>query len=1201
MEPLTIHLLGNPQVMVGQHPLSFPTRKVLALLLYLVVEGGRLSRETLMTLLWPESAPDKAALTLRGTLSRLRKTLQPAGEYILTDGASVAFDFDKAHHLDLAWLALAARTETPPDELNAIVALDRGEFLEGFNLPDAPGFDTWAAIQREAVQRQLESVYDRLSQHLLATHHSTAAVETAARWLARAPLSEQAYRRLMAAQVLNGQRPAALQTYQQLQATLQQELGLEPSRDTAVLAGHISQGRVDEDRRGPADSAGATPAGAYGRRLILPLVGRADEHGRLVATFRQTGQGEAQVVAIIGAAGAGKTRLVSAFQEWAMLDSPGVEVWTGRAFETGGRLAYQPVVEALRLRLEQVNAPEDLLEDVWLAELSQLMPEIRARYPDLPPPLTGDAHFVRARLFEALALLGNALTGDRPAVFVLDDMQWADADTLDLVHYLTRRWVEVGAPIFMLLIIRQEAYAADAALREWLTSLGRDAPVTRLLLDSLNGSAVEQLVNRLVGEKVDETTTAFAAWLWAETRGLPFFIEALLQMLVEQGILPVTGKGQPIYDFAAALDHVHSVARVPLPPGVREVIQARLAQQSKEANALLLAAAVLGRICTFERLCQVADLSETEALEALEALLNGRLMTERPSDRRPYTLGHDYIREVVYSESREARRRVFHRRGLLGLEASGAPAAECAFHALAALLDEPAFRYSVAAGSEAFAAYANQEAMSHFDMALAIVRRMQERGESVDGELLGRLYRQRGQILELIQDDRAAEANYEEMLDVAGQHWNQALEITALISQSTLYGSYTAVFNPPKARQAGLQALALARELGDQEAEAGALWALTATEFFSGGDNRLLLDYGRQGLALARELGLKELVGGTLNILCWPLVGEKQLEQAYAALTEAQDIWRELGNLQRLGETYRFKLIIHFVAGDLQRMLNDAPELVELSVITGSRHDQFSALTWLAHALSLQGRFKQAQGYMEQSGVLTEAIGYANEAHGYAIGRIRFFLAVGALAEADSWASRLYAQRETIMPTLAHYYLTVVALSKIACGKLDKGQAILDDLLAGLQADAPESHILTLIAIAYGHLHLAQDRPEDLFMGLEERVRPYREAGFNYYLADEHWLRGRAEMALGRNDTAREALLKAREAAEAQEERAILWQILVSLADVEEACGDGAEAERLRDEARAVVADIAEHAGELRSAFLGQPAVARLLGESWRS
>ncbi len=220
--------IGQPRGLLGQRPLPFPTRKVLAVLVYLVVEGGRPSRETLMALLWPESPPEKAAVTLRGSLSRLRKALQPAGDVLIAEAGNVGFNSNYSFNLDLDWLAAAAHSEKPPDELIPILTLDRGEFLEGFSLPDAPGFDTWAATQREACQRQLETVYDRLSQHLLAIHDSAAAVETAARWVARAPLSEQAYRRLMAAQALNGQRPAALLTYQQLRETLKQELGLEP-------------------------------------------------------------------------------------------------------------------------------------------------------------------------------------------------------------------------------------------------------------------------------------------------------------------------------------------------------------------------------------------------------------------------------------------------------------------------------------------------------------------------------------------------------------------------------------------------------------------------------------------------------------------------------------------------------------------------------------------------------------------------------------------------------------------------------------------------------------------------------------------------------------------------------------------------------------------------------------------------------------
>ena len=118
----------------------------------------------------------------------------------------------------------------------------------------------------------------------------------------------------------------------------------------------------------------------------------------------------------------------------------------------------------------------------------------------------------------------------------------------------------MNAPILLLLSVRQEAYAADAALREWLTRLERDTSLTRILLDSLNGAAVEGLIQRLAGEEADKAvTSAFATWLWAETRGLPFFIEAVLQMLIEQGVLvPVEGRPST-YNFATALEHIRSV------------------------------------------------------------------------------------------------------------------------------------------------------------------------------------------------------------------------------------------------------------------------------------------------------------------------------------------------------------------------------------------------------------------------------------------------------------------------------------------------------------------------------------------------------------------------------------------------------------------------------------------------------------------
>ena len=93
MAVLTIFLLGSPEITFGGQSLSFPTRKALALLIFLVVEKRMHHREALMALLWPESSSKKADVTLRGTLSRLRKALQPAGKVLLTETGKVGFDF----------------------------------------------------------------------------------------------------------------------------------------------------------------------------------------------------------------------------------------------------------------------------------------------------------------------------------------------------------------------------------------------------------------------------------------------------------------------------------------------------------------------------------------------------------------------------------------------------------------------------------------------------------------------------------------------------------------------------------------------------------------------------------------------------------------------------------------------------------------------------------------------------------------------------------------------------------------------------------------------------------------------------------------------------------------------------------------------------------------------------------------------------
>jgi DNA-binding SARP family transcriptional activator/tetratricopeptide (TPR) repeat protein len=1205
MAQLTIRLLGSPEITIEGQPVSFRTRKVLALLVYLAVEEGIHSREALMTLLWPENPTQNASSTLRVTLTRLRQALQPAGDILFTAGGKVGFDPNFSSDLDLAWLATAVLPDTQPDSLMNILDIDRGEFLAEFNLPDAPDFDTWAAIQREVIQRQVETIYDRLTQHQLANHEIAAAMESAARWVRRAPLTEAAYRRLMAAQALSGDRSAALRTYAQCQAMLQVEFGIQPARETAVLAENIGHDRLPKRPAEWTPKPGSPGAGhpiSAQRSLLLPLEGRAEENGQLVTAFRQASQTGTQIVSVIGAAGVGKTRLLNAFRDWVVLDSPSVEVWEGRAFEMGGHLPYQPIIEALRLRLEQENAPEDLLEDVWLAELSQLMPELRARYPDLPPPMSGDASFVRARLFSALATLGNTLAARNPAVFILDDMQWADADTRDLIRFLARRWAESKTPILLLLAVRQENFAADAPLREWLAQLGRDVTLTRVLLDTLSGAAVQRLVAHLAGSAADaEATHAFGTWLWAETGGLPFFIEALLQMLVAQEVLVIQEtEGRPGYDFATALTQVKSAGRVQVPQGVRQAVLSRLDRLSEREADLLLAASVLGRECRFETMCQVANLSESGALKAMDALLNGNLLAERRTDRRPYTLAHDYIREVVYSASREARRRVFHRRALIALEAEQAPAAECAYHAIASLLNEPAFRYSLAAGDEALRANAFLESLAHYDQAWEIAQKRGIKTIKLASHSLKQLYQNRGRTLELTLQYEAAQANYQELADLADERDDPELRLAAIIAQCIIHSTYNPVFDPQKARELGQAALELAARVGDREAQARALWCLMLVEFHIAGDGQQVLAYGQEALGMARELGLKELEGYVLSNLSWAYTLSLQLNKARQANNQALDIWQGLGNLPMAADAYSIKMTIQRLAGEYEDLLTTGNEAARLSQEIGNALHHYMAMLLMGEIHSMQGRLGQALIHFEKAAAIGKESGDERLLLGHHLYRIPVYLFGGALEQAEQVVNQLEAGPEKPKPIFQKFYLANIALTMIGLGKLQEGEAVLEKAFATIDREAPFSFDIVPLEVADGHLQLAMGNPDGVLDSSEGVIHQLYQIGGQYYLAELLWLQGRAWLALENTSRAKKALLQAKAVAEDTGERTILWQILSTLSDLEKINGDEDEAEKLSCQAQEIIGYIAENAGseEMRASFLAQPAVRRVLAET---
>ena len=285
----------------------------------------------------------------------------------------------------------------------------------------------------------------------------------------------------------------------------------------------------------------------------------------------------------------------------------------------------------------------------------------------------------------------------------------------------------------------------------------------------------------------------FAQWLFAETGGQPFYMIEMLKALLEREILVSYRKtdGSWAIDFTGIASSEPRLRGV-LPSSVREVIRGRLAQLSAEAFALLAAGAVLGQGFTFEHVCRVADLRESEGLPALDEVLKSQVVQEaagKGEEEVLYFFAHDKIRDVIYTEAGDARRRIFHRRALEILERELAPPAKLAHHALAAGLKEPAFHFSVAAGDKAMELFAVRDAIAYYEQSRRLLQEQGERALSqpnLSMQVVHHLYDRLGRAYELTNEWDQAGSVYQDMLTLAQESHAPEMECAALNRLATL-------------------------------------------------------------------------------------------------------------------------------------------------------------------------------------------------------------------------------------------------------------------------------------------------------------------------------------------------------------------------------------------------------------------------------
>lgn len=300
MSHLQIFLLGPSHLVLEGVSLSMQRRKAFALLAYLTDRGVPQPRDSLATLLWPESSQSEARKALRRDLSELNLSL--GGGWIEATRENVGLR--PGFWLDVAeFQRLAAQEDT--DSLLAAAALYRGDFLAGFTLPDCSAFDEWQYFQSEGLRQTFAKTLDRLVTCLSRQAAYEPAIPHARRRVALDPLDEAAQRQLMRLYAQAGQQGAALRQYDLLRQTLDEELGVAPSDETVALYGEIHDRRVQV-------SAASSPVPPHNHipTQTTTFIGRQDE----LAEIRRLLLHEpgCRLLSLVGPGGIGKTRLALA-------------------------------------------------------------------------------------------------------------------------------------------------------------------------------------------------------------------------------------------------------------------------------------------------------------------------------------------------------------------------------------------------------------------------------------------------------------------------------------------------------------------------------------------------------------------------------------------------------------------------------------------------------------------------------------------------------------------------------------------------------------------------------------------------------------------------------------------------------------------------------------------------------------------------
>lgn len=664
---LEVRLLGVVEIILdGRRLRAFNSLRLQRFLALIALRRGPQHRSRLAFELWPDSDERQARTNLRKLLHDFRHSLPDIGEFVEIDNETVRWIPTGPSEVDV----LRFHDAMAAGHLELAARLYSGDLLPAC-------YDDWILDERAKLRAEAYGALVRLTEEAAGRADHKATIRHAQRIIDLEPTDEAAVRLQMEAHLALGDRAAALRSYHRHAEVLERDLAAAPGEAIGAIYQQLRAGTLNRDEAQDKDLA---PVGES------PFVGRDLEWNQLNEAWNTAREGGAHLLLVTGEPGIGKSRLALDLGRRARAE--GHVVASARAYEVAGRLPWGPVVDLLRS--DALRSHIDTLDTVWRAELARLLPELLGA--SQPSQSSGPAQ--RHRLFDAVSRA--ILAGDRPRLLIIDDLQWCDAETIELIGFVVR--FGKTAPVLIVGTVRCEEIPQHHPLVGLVDALGHDQAVTTVPLDRLDEATTATLAARLRAE--DTIDPKLAARLWCETEGNPLFvIEALRAGISSDGSQAV------------------------LTPTMRAVLRARLGQLTDGARRLAEVAAVIGRPFSVGLMVSATGIDEPELVDHLDELWRRRIIGDQGLT---YDFSHDKLRAVALEMVSPARRRQLHRAVAEAIAVERHKDIDAASPQLAAHYDqagmvEPAIDAYRVAGGRAVAVSALDEAVTSFKRALALL------------------------------------------------------------------------------------------------------------------------------------------------------------------------------------------------------------------------------------------------------------------------------------------------------------------------------------------------------------------------------------------------------------------------------------------------------------------------------------------------